>query len=348
MRILLVSGPARGGMLIWVREAAKVLSEAWGSVAIAAPHTVAGVENLTSFRLAVGEGMLPGAGVTEGLRLAARAFGADLLHAHGLRAGLAARQTGLPFVYTLHGFPAGGARGVLFRIGEGRVLRSARAVSAVSEELAAYALARGVRRVQVMSPLPPVSPRPLPLPAGETVLGTLARLSPEKGVDVLLTAFSHLAPSETGVRLLIGGEGPERSRLEALASSLGVAKETSFLGWVEERQDFFRRLSLYVQPSRREGFGLAVCEAVSVGRPVVVSDTGGLPSAAGDGPWARLVPPGDAKELARAIRETLAEDVADLGKRAHAFAQARAGARTFASDLLAFYDQALGQKKTGE
>lgn len=348
MRVLLVSGPARGGMLTWVREAARVLSEASGSVAVAAPHTVAGVENLTSFRLAVGERLLPGAGLTEGLRLAARAFGADLLHAHGLRAGFAARRTGLPFVYTLHGFPPGGARGALFRMGEGRVLRSARAVSAVSEELATYALATGGRRAQVIAPLPPVPPHPLPIPDGETVLGTLARLSPEKGVDTLLTAFAHLAPRERGMRLVIGGEGPEGPRLEALASSLGVAGETSFLGWVGESEDFFRGVSLYIQPSLREGFGLAACEAVSAGRPVVVSDTGGLPSAAGDGPWARLVPPGDAEALARAIREILDEDLAALGERAHAFARRRADAGTFAANLLAFYEGALSDKKTGE
>lgn len=347
MRILLVSGPARGGMLTWVHEAARVLSRGHGAVALAAPFTLPGVVGLTAYPLAVGEGVLPGRDVTHGLQLAARAFGADLVHAHGLRAGYAALRSGLPFAYTLHGFPPAGAQGVLFRLGEARVMRSARAVSAVSEALSLYGRKAGCP-CPVLAPLPAVAERPLPLPAGAPVFGTLARLSPEKGVDVLLTAFSYLEPGRTGVRLLVGGDGPERARLEALAASLGISHATSFLGWVDDREGFFRQLAVYVQPSRREGFGLAAREAASAGRPLVVSAAGGLPAAAGSGPWARCVPPGDATALAAAMAELAEADLAGLGAAAHAFAAREARQDAFGEGLIAFYASALGEAKTGD
>jgi glycosyltransferase involved in cell wall biosynthesis len=97
------------------------------------------------------------------------------------------------------------------------------------------------------------------------------RLLADKRLDLLLRAVA-LLPSGEGRWLTVVGDGPERSRLEALASELGIAGAVDFLGRLPEPEDVWRHLGaarLAVQPSRREGFGLFPLEAMAAGLPVV-------------------------------------------------------------------------------
>jgi len=130
-----------------------------------------------------------------------------------------------------------------------------------------------------------------------------ARLVPIKGVDVALAAFAHVrAPA----RLVIAGDGPERAALAARASA-GV----ELLGEVDTRRrdQLLREASVVVVPSRAtaggrtEGTPAIALEAMAAGVPVVASALGGLREL----PAARLVPPEDPYELARAIDRTLVD-----------------------------------------
>lgn len=190
------------------------------------------------------------------------------------------------------------------------------------------------------------------------VLGTAARLSPEKGIVYLIQAFVRLRRCfGEGVRLRIAGDttpepgGPERRRLERLARELGIAEATEFLGWIEPERlpAFLQELDIFVLPSIFEGFGVAAVEASAMALPVVASDVHGIPDVVRPGRTGLLVPPRDSTALAAA----LAMLVADAGMR-HALG--RAGREYVAErydwqrntrQMEAIYEQLLGGQREG-
>jgi glycosyltransferase involved in cell wall biosynthesis len=134
------------------------------------------------------------------------------------------------------------------------------------------------------------------------VIGCMARLVPGKGVDdALAAAAGELAD---GGRMRIAGDGPERSRLEALARRLGVERRVDFLGWVDDPAAFWASCDVAVVPSHQwiESFGLAAVEAMACGRPVIATRNGGLAELVADGETGFLVPPGDLGALGGALR----------------------------------------------
>jgi glycosyltransferase involved in cell wall biosynthesis len=123
---------------------------------------------------------------------------------------------------------------------------------------------------------------------------------------VLLRAASEI----DGVVIDIAGDGPERKRLEALAAELGV--EARFHGFVqgELKTSLLEQADVLCAPSREvaglsEGAPLVIVEAQAMGLPVVASRVGGIPELVGERPDHRLVPPGDPKALAAALRKAL-------------------------------------------
>jgi glycosyltransferase involved in cell wall biosynthesis len=132
----------------------------------------------------------------------------------------------------------------------------------------------------------------------------VGRLSPEKGIDVLIRAFSRL--SSGTVLLKIVGSGPELGNLQALCRSLHVEDRVEFAGFRtgEELERIIGRSRAVVVPSKwKEVFGLVAIEAMASGKPVIVSDRGGLPEVVGDA--GMIVPAGDDEALARAMQMVL-------------------------------------------
>jgi glycosyltransferase involved in cell wall biosynthesis len=115
------------------------------------------------------------------------------------------------------------------------------------------------------------------LPPGPLVTA-VGRLVPEKGFDTLIRA--HAAAIARGKRhsLVLIGAGPERGALEHLAQSLGVAPSITFLGHVTNPHAVVARSALFCFPSRCEGMGLALLEALAVGAPIVATDCVAGPS----------------------------------------------------------------------
>ncbi len=124
-------------------------------------------------------------------------------------------------------------------------------------------------------------------------LGRIVRL---KGLDILIKAMAH-----TEGQLKICGEGPERKNLERLSHRMGLTDRIDFMGRVneEEKVHMLSTCRMFVIPSVHEAYGMVAAEAMSYGKPVIASDTGGLPEVVGDA--GVLVPPQDEKELAVAI-----------------------------------------------
>jgi glycosyltransferase involved in cell wall biosynthesis len=137
---------------------------------------------------------------------------------------------------------------------------------------------------------------------------TVGSLKRVKGHDVLIKAFNKIYRIDPEARLIIIGDGPNRTAYEELAEQLGVDDRVRFTGWLstERIQEEFARSLLFVFPSRREGFGIALLEAMAAGLPVVASKTGGIPEIV-EGTETLLVPPESPSDLAEQINTALTD-----------------------------------------
>ena len=128
----------------------------------------------------------------------------------------------------------------------------------------------------------------------------LGRVKKYKGLDVLIQALQLLSERFPQVRLEVAGSGDDVPRLRELAVSLGVGDRVKFLGRVSEQEKIalFRRSSVALNSSLKEGWGLTSIEANGCGTPVVASDVPGLCDSVRDGETGFLVPFGDARAMA--------------------------------------------------
>ena len=251
----------------------------------------------------------------------------DLLHAHyasgyGTTAALCGFRPWLLSVWgsDVYDFPDQGAlQARLLRWN----LRRATAIASTS-----HAMAEQVRRLVPERASQPIAVTPFgvdlarfaalpsdPAPRSRLTVGIVKLLAPKYGVDLLLRAFAALLHDDDIVnagldcRLLVVGDGPQRSQLEALAGELGIAVRTTFAGQVPhvDVPAWLRRLDVYVAPSRldSESFGVAVVEAGACGLPVVVSDAGGLPEVVRDGETGLVVPRENVPALQNALKRLL-------------------------------------------
>lgn len=144
---------------------------------------------------------------------------------------------------------------------------------------------------------------------GETLqLGSLGRLHPAKGYDILIDALAILrrngfAPP-VPFALRIAGDGPERDALLARASAAGV-EPPALIGFQARPDAFLASCHLYLQPSRREGFCIAAHEAMQAGLPVLGTRTGEMPYTIEERISGRLVDPQDAQGLAQALADLM-------------------------------------------
>ena len=366
-RVVEVLATSAGGVGTHVRTIVPAIRAAGASVGVCgAPAT----EELFGFT-AVGADFRP-VGISSGLapvadsravvQLRAATAGADLVHAHGLRAGLVAatarRLSGerqRPLVLTLHNAlqESSGPKQRLLRAVEGMTIRGADLVLAVSSDLADNARRLGARDVRVAPALaPPLAPatrsrdevrEELGLDDGRPLLVAVGRLHPQKGYDVLLDAVARwerddrLRPAPL---VAIAGDGPleeelaERVRAERLPILL--------LGRRSDVADLLAAADACVLPSRWEGSPFTAQEALRAGTPLISTRAGGIPELVGAG--AELVPVGDAAALADAVVRVLGDPehaaaLADAGRtQAAAWPDEAAAGRR----LVAVYRELLG------
>jgi glycosyltransferase involved in cell wall biosynthesis len=106
---------------------------------------------------------------------------------------------------------------------------------------------------------------------------TIAGLKKIKGIDDLIKAFARAYANEKNVKLVIGGDGPERRQLGSLVQALGLVDRVHFLGRLNREQVLKQLVAadVYVSSSHYETFGVAVVEALALGKPVVATRCGG-------------------------------------------------------------------------
>ena len=122
------------------------------------------------------------------------------------------------------------------------------------------------------------------------------RLEPEKGTDLALQAFAASGLAAKGWVLQVAGDGSQRFKLEALASELGIASQTVFLGMRDDVDRLLAEAAVLLAPCEIEGLGLTVLEAMACGLPVVAAAAGGHLETVGQVAEASLYMPGDADQ----------------------------------------------------
>jgi glycosyltransferase involved in cell wall biosynthesis len=259
---------------------------------------------------------------------AARSLRLDLLHVHDPRAlpiaQAAAAYLGIPLVYTVH-LPVAGDDGLrsrrrrrLYGQAEGLLLRLAppSRIVHVSARALAQAPGRDGRLVLVpngvdLGRAPEAGARTrvraaLGVGADACVVTSVARLVPQKGLDLLLEAWAQ-GVAAPGAVLWLAGEGPARAALEAHASRLGLCDRVAWLGRRDDVPDLLAATDVFVLGSREETTPIALLEAMAAGRACVATDVGDCRSMLGDGAAGRVVAPGDVAGLAAALREAVTD-----------------------------------------
>lgn len=322
-RIALTLATSTGGVGAHIRSLIGPLTAAGADVSV---HGPAATETLFGFSAAgarfvpveISTSPRPVHDAVAVARLARLTKDSDLVHAHGLRAGLVAVLAGVgrarPTVVTLHNAlldPPGLRRHVLEFL-ERQVCRRADVLLGASEDLVARALQAGAHDAR-MAPVaaPVLAPVTRSEAAVRAELGSvdrplilaIGRLHEQKGYDVLLLAAARWADRDPVPVVAIAGDGPLEERLRRQIAELGAS--VRLLGRRRDVADLLGAADLVVLPSRWEARSLVAQEALRAGRPLVASSVGGIPALV-DGA-AALIPAGDVDALDRAVQQLLDE-----------------------------------------
>ncbi|MFD8074753.1 glycosyltransferase family 4 protein [Streptomyces sp. NPDC059718] len=265
--------------------------------------------------------------------LRAACAGADVVHAHGLRAGLLAtmalsgRRT--PLVVTWHGAVlAEGAQGRVLRLLERRVARAAAVVLGASSDLVDRARTAGGRDARLGPIGVPAPPRVAPSPeavaeaerrrhktrdefaVGERpLLLAVGRLEPRKGYHLLLDAAHGWAGLDPAPLLVVAGEGSLRTELQERIDTEELP--VRLLGRRDDVPELLAAAEVVVLPSRWEARSLIAQEALHAGAPLVATSVGGTPELVGEA--AVLVPYGNPKTLADTVTRLLGDPARRAG-----------------------------------
>ena len=135
------------------------------------------------------------------------------------------------------------------------------------------------------------------------VIGTVAHLSREKGLNYLIEAASVIPDVQKRMRFVIVGNGNCRQELEKLVHEKGLTEVFHFAGFHSDISSFMKSFDMFALPSLSEGLSSAILEAMSASLPIIATNVGGIPELVTSGDNGLLVPPGDPAALARAIRQ---------------------------------------------
>lgn len=233
---------------------------------------------------------------------------------------------GLPCVIWIHDSPFGASSRVRSRLRR-FLLRRADGVIAACRYARDRAVEGGVEPEKIRVITPGVdhvvfSPGPVSQAvierhglAGKKVLLTIARLLPHKGQDMMIRILPRLLTRHPEIVYLIGGTGPCRASLEALAREGGVENHVIFAGFIpqDEVVEYYRACDLFVMLNREvdgvslEGFGIVFLEAAACGKPVIAGNRGGVRDSVIDGMTGFLMEPENEEQIFEKINLLLTD-----------------------------------------
>ena len=182
---------------------------------------------------------------------------------------------------------------------------------------------------------------------GEVVIGTVGRMEPIKGHLTLIKAFIHLSRSlpnqKRGLRLVIVGDGSQRSEAMQLLASAGLADASWLPGASDEIPDILRTLDVFVLPSLSEGMSNTILEAMATGLPVIATRVGGNSELVREGRTGTLVEPKDVAGLGTAIEGYIKDPDkrASHGMEARRIAESRFSLEAMVNSYAELYDSVL-------
>jgi glycosyltransferase involved in cell wall biosynthesis len=244
------------------------------------------------------------------LRALARRVAPDVVQINSSKAGVLARValagTGIPSVYTAHGWAFSGRTGkagAAYTLAERASAPLGDAIVCVSAWDRALALERRVGRPGALHVIhngieaPPAPHQRGPWPE-RPLLACTARLAPPKDLVTLLEALV----TEPAWRLRVIGDGPDRALIEERRDALGLADRVELLGQRPDVPELLRGVDAFVLPTLWEGLPYSILEAMAAALPVVASRVGGIPEEVVDGETGFLVERQDPAALAGALQ----------------------------------------------
>lgn len=326
-RILMVVRPSKGGAFGHAVRLASELVERGYECALCGPHGhLTDDLGLRIFNLEIPRRPHP---VRHPLAIARlgriyRSFEPDVVHAHGSQGGVSARLARIarprtPVVFTPHNyaftnyFTSGLERGV-YRGMETALAPLATFTVCVceAERKVARTVGSAKRTRVVYNGIVPMDPAPAGRHIGEIatrgpLIATVAELQPPKGVTSLVAAMPAVLTMVPDAQLAVAGEGVEREALERQIDELGVAASVHLLGSVDDVAGLVTAADVFVQPGWSESFPYSILEAMSLSKPIVATDVGGVGEAIEDSVTGRLVPTKDPDAIAAAILDLLSD-----------------------------------------
>lgn len=256
----------------------------------------------------------------------------DIIHVHGTRAGslgrLASVGLGIPVIYTEHlwtkHFRLSNRLNETFQIAGLWFLDLFTTLNiAVSQAVKDFMVSSQISREEkiiVIYNATKVPDEPAKIFSRKNFrLGTVATLGFHKGVQYLIGAMPKILAEFPQTTLEIIGDGEYRKPLEKLTKKMKLEKNIIFSGFVKDVNKSLKNFDIYIQPSLSESFGLAIIQAMSLGIPIIASNTGGIPEVVTTGKSGLLVEAGKPQAISVAIIAMLrdpkrAKDMGELAR----------------------------------
>lgn len=184
---------------------------------------------------------------------------------------------------------------------------------------------------------------------GSPVIGNVGHMVDHKGQEYLVDAMPRVLRSVPDARFFIVGEGKLKKKLEARAEALGVAGSLYTPGFRPDVPDFMGMFDVFVMPSKMEGLGTSVLDALAAGKPVVATRTGGIPEMIQHGRNGILVQPCNPDDLARGILRVLKSpsEAAKLARVGREMARDKFSVQNLVRDTLEIYRYAMRTRSAG-
>jgi glycosyltransferase involved in cell wall biosynthesis len=364
---MLVYQPIDGGVGRHIKDLTEGLAQRGHEVVLCGPSPPEGLAaappHTSHVHLELDRAIAPRADLAalRGLAAIARRTQPDVIHAHSSKAGAIARlghilRARTPVVYTPHGYAFAGffsserERRRYREIERALAPLAARVVCVCEAEARLAGTVTPKRRVRVVhngieaAGAGPIDARMADLRRSGPVLCVLTLLRAGKGIETLIDATPSLLARHPRLQVAIWGDGPEREVLRARATRAGVEDSVHFLGPNRDPLSALRGADMLVHPSLAEAFPYVILEAMSVARPIVASDVGGISEALTHEAGGLLVPPGDAARLAAAV-STLLDDperMAQMGAAGQRRAEGQFSRAAMIDRLVGVYSELTG------
>ena len=183
-------------------------------------------------------------------------------------------------------------------------------------------------------------------PRGETLLVHVSNFRPVKRPVDCVEILARVLKKHTQTRLVMVGDGSERTNAEHRARCLGVADKCSFVGKQPKIVDYLSAADVLLLPSEQESFGLAALEAMACEVPVIASRVGGIPEVVTDGETGFLSEVGDVAKMAEDAARLVADEKLrrEMGSKARESAISRYRTDIVIPQYIEFYEQVLNRQ----